>query len=135
MVCAQGLTLRQVHSVQTPGSYGPQHSRLPGLGTLGRYMLLLLAAYLNLHRPCCCGRNHGTLSPSPLSLDTGKTIAAGVGPENETTRPVVTSLCSRARQAGKMIQGIFYARFFPQEGQYGGVDSGPQCQNAPFRVP
>lgn len=109
--------MRQVHSVQTPGSHGPQHSWLLDLGTCGRYMLLLLAAYLNLDRPCCCERSHQTLSPSPLFLDTGKTTAAGVGPENETTRPVVTSICSRARQAGKMIQGIFYARFFPQEGQ------------------
>lgn len=37
-------------------------------------------------------------------------------PENESITTVVTLIHSRAG-ASKMIQGIFYARFFPQEGQ------------------
>lgn len=44
------------------------------------------------------------------------TIFVEVLPENESTTTVVTLIHSRAG-VSKMIQGIFYARFFPQEGQ------------------
>lgn len=63
----------------------------------------------------CDGSRWTELFPS-LSKPPG-VQSLEVGPENERIRPIVTLVCSRARASSKMIQGIFYARFFPQEGQ------------------